>query len=184
MSVSERNDSKTDEDLAREARAGSPRSFEELALRYRRRLFAYFRPRLGSDQDAEDLAQETLLKLYRNIGNYDPTYRFSVWLYTAAGRLAISEYRRRTVVAAGLRSIAREEESREPEDPPEKGEADRLWTLAETLNGNQYRALWLRYAEEMPINDIAVSLGKSRVAVRILLHRARTNLMKRQGEIK
>ena len=66
---------KTDEELAREARADSRRSFEELALRYKRRLFVYFRPRLGSDQDAEDLVQETFLKLYRNIHNYDPALR-------------------------------------------------------------------------------------------------------------
>ena len=84
---------KTDEELAREARAGSRRSFEELAGRYRRRLFVYFRPRLGSDQDAEDMVQETLLKLYRNIGSYDPAFRFSTWLYTAASRLATSTWR-------------------------------------------------------------------------------------------
>jgi len=47
---------RTDEELAREARAGSGRSFEELAHRYKRRLFVYLRPRLGSDEDAEDLA--------------------------------------------------------------------------------------------------------------------------------
>ena len=86
---------KTDEELAREARAGSRRSFEELARRYKRRLFVYLRPRVGSDQDAEDMVQETFLKLYRNIGGYDPAYRFSTWLYTSANRLAIDAYRKK-----------------------------------------------------------------------------------------
>src|SRR5512143_3621656 len=85
---------KTDEELACEARAGSRRSFEELASRYRRRLFVYLRPRLASDEDAEDMVQDTFLKLYRNIEGYDPAFRFSTWLYTSASRLAIDSFRR------------------------------------------------------------------------------------------
>ena len=182
MTGSEAAGYKTDEDLAREARAGSSRSFEELALRYRRRLFAFFRPRLGSDQDAEDLVQETLMKLYRNIGSFDSAYRFSTWLYTSAGRLAISTYRRRSTAAAGLRAAAEREPAATIEAEAGRTDSARLWELAETLHRNQFRALWLRYAEEMSVDDIAVAMGKSRVAVRILLHRARTNLMKQEGE--
>jgi RNA polymerase sigma-70 factor (ECF subfamily) len=172
---------RTDEELAREARAGSRRSFEELALRYKRRLFVYFRPRLGSDQDAEDMVQETFLKLYRNIGGYDPAYRFSTWLYTAANRMAISSYRKKRIAAVALR----------PEDAggladPKAGPAretgsTELWDAARTLGGGQYRALWLRYGEDMDIEEIAAALGKSRLAVRLLLHRARTNLLKKAG---
>jgi len=173
---------KTDEDLARNARSGSRRSFEELALRYRRRLFAYFRPRLGSDQDAEDLVQETFLKLYRNIGSYDPAFRFSTWLYTAANRLAISAFRKRKTAAAGMEAEVREEPAARAEEATTEKASIRLWDTAGTLGGNQFRALWLRYAEEMTIEEIAVSLGKSRLAVRLLLHRARANLMKREGE--
>jgi RNA polymerase sigma-70 factor (ECF subfamily) len=182
MTDSDRVENKTDEDLAREARAGSRRSFEELALRYRRRLFAFFRPRLGSDQDAEDLVQETLLKLYRNIGSYDPAFRFSTWLYTAAGRLAISTYRRRSTAAAGLKIIAESEPAGPIRNESDGAVSAALWDLAGTLHRNQYRALWLRYAEEMTIDDIAAAMAKSRVAVRLLLHRARTNLAKREGE--
>jgi len=172
---------KTDEELAREARAGSRRSFDELALRYKRRLFVYLRPRLGSDQDAEDLVQETFLKLYRNIRHYDPAHRFSTWLYTSANRLAISSYRRKRTVAAGLGSKVADF----PADlaGPRAGEtrSTGLWEAAGTLGGNQYRVLWLRYGEDLTIEEIAVSIGRSRLAVRLLLHRARTNLMKRVG---
>jgi len=182
MTDSDRVEIKTDEDLAREARAGSRRSFEELALRYRRRLFAFFRPRLGSDQDAEDLVQETLLKLYRNIGSYDPAFRFSTWLYTAAGRLAISTYRKRSTAAAGLKIVAESEPAGSIGAETGGNDSARLWELAGTLHRKHFRALWLRYAEEMSVDDIAAAMGKSRVAVRILLHRARTNLMKQEGE--
>lgn len=184
MTLSDAAEYKTDETLACEARAGSRRSFEELALRYRRRLFAYFQPRLGNEQEAEDLVQETLLKLYRNIGSYDPAYHFSTWLYTSAGRLAISQYRKRTVAAAGLNSFAAEEPAASSEAAVENAASSRsrLWALAGELRPSQFRALWLRYAEEMTIDDIARSMGKSRLAVRLLLHRARVILMKRVGE--
>jgi len=181
MTDTGRIEEKTDEELAREARAGSRRSFEELALRYKRRLFAYFRPRLGSDQDAEDLVQETFLKLYRNIHNYDPAHRFSTWLYTSANRLAISSYRRKRTAAGRLGAeVAGDTECLAV---PAAGEARStgLWDAAGTLGGNQYRVLWLRYGEGLCIEEIAASIGKSRLAVRLLLHRARTNLMKRVG---
>jgi RNA polymerase sigma-70 factor (ECF subfamily) len=172
---------KTDEELAREARAGSRRSFEELALRYKRRLFVYFRPRLGSDQDAEDLVQETFLKLYRNIRHYDPAHRFSTWLYTSANRLAISSYRRKRTAAARLGSKVADYSADLAGQRAGETRSTGLWEAAGTLGGNQYRVLWLRYGEDLTIEEIAASIGKSRLAVRLLLHRARTNLMKRVG---
>ena len=177
----DRIEQKTDEELAREARAGSRRSFEELALRYKRRLFVYFRPRLGSDQDAEDLVQETFLKLYRNIRNYDPAYRFSTWLYTSASRLAISSYRRKRTVAGRLGAEVVDNSADLAVRTAGEARSTGLWDAAGTLGGNQYRVLWLRYGEDLSIEEIAASIGKSRLAVRLLLHRARTNLMKRVG---
>jgi RNA polymerase sigma-70 factor (ECF subfamily) len=172
---------RTDEELARDARAGSRRSFEELALRYKRRLFVYFRSRAGSDQDAEDMVQETFLKLFRNIGSYDSAFRFSTWLYTSASRLAIDSFRKSAAARDGL-AAARSGElaglteggSREPGVSP-------LWDTARTLGPNRFRALWLRYGEDMSIEEIAAVLGRTKLAVRILLHRARTNLMELLG---
>jgi RNA polymerase sigma-70 factor (ECF subfamily) len=172
---------KTDEELAREARAGSRRSFEELALRYKRRLFVYLRPRLGSDQDTEDMVQETFLKLFRNIRSYDPVYRFSTWLYTSANRLAISSYRKKRIVSARLdEEVAGNLADRRIGAGGEAGSAG-LWDVARTLGANQFRVLWLRYGEDMTVEAIAASIGKTRLAVRLLLHRARKNLMNRVG---
>ena len=174
MADHDRNEERTDDELAREARDGSLRSFEELARRYKRRLFVYLRPRLGSDEDAEDMVQDTFLKLYRNIGGYDPAYRFSTWLYTSANRLAIDSFRKN---AAVRRKIA-EEADRDPADPAaEPGpRASGLWDTAQSLGETRFRVLWLRYGEDMTIEEIAAVLGRTRLAVRVLLHRARTSL--------
>ncbi len=176
MADHDRTEEKTDDELAREARDGSLRSFEELARRYKRRLFVYLRPRLGSDEDAEDMVQDTFLKLYRNIGGYDPAFRFSTWLYTSANRLAIDSFRKNAVVRDKL--IA--EADRELRDPASAGEAgageSSLWDTAQALGETRFRVLWLRYGEDMTIEEIAAVLGRTRLAVRVLLHRARTSL--------
>jgi len=172
---------KTDEELARDARAGSRRSFEELASRYKRRLFVYLRPRLGSDEDAEDMVQDTFLKIYRSIDRYDPAYRFSTWLYTSASRLAIDSFRKNAVardqaLASSGTDIPDQAAGREFE-----AGAAGVWDTARTLGTARYRVLWLRYGEDMTIEEIAAVLGRSRLAVRVLLHRARTSLAGRLG---
>jgi RNA polymerase sigma-70 factor (ECF subfamily) len=171
----------TDEELACRARAGSGRSFEELARRYKRRLFVYLRPRVGSDEDAEDLVQETFLKLYRNIGSYDPAFRFSTWLYTSAGRLAIDAYRKNAV---SKDKLAGESAADFPDAAADRDRDPRLtglWAAARGLGGDRFRVLWLRYGEDLTIEEIAAVLGRTKLAVRILLHRARTRLMSIAG---
>ncbi len=182
MTVPQTIEQKTDEELAREARAGSRRSFDELALRYKRRLFVYLRSRLGSDEDAEDMVQETFLKLYQNIHRYDPAFHFSTWLYTSAKRMTISSFRRKTTVERRLGSRIWPETEVRQADAHAKTPSAGLWEAAKSLGGNRFRALWLRYAEDLTIGEIAESLGKSPIAVRMLLHRARTSLMKRVGD--
>lgn len=172
---------KTDEELARDARAGSRRSFEELASRYKRRLFVYLRPRVGCDEDAEDLVQDTFFKLYRNLAGYDPAYRFSTWLYTSAGRLAIDSYRKN----AKARERLGGERVEDPPDPAARVEdgsgASEVWDAARALGGDRFRVLWLRYGEDLSVEEIAAVLGRTRLAVRVLLHRARTSLAGRLG---
>ena len=172
---------RTDEELAREARAGSRRSFDELARRYKRRLFVYLRPRLGSAEDAEDLVQETFLKLYRNIGGYDPAFKFSTWLYTSANRLAIDAFRRRA--AERIAKVAETDiDIPDPSAGPESGSGTtELWEAARALGGDRFRVLWLRYGEDLSVEEIAAVLGRTRLAVRVLLHRARTSLAGRLG---
>jgi RNA polymerase sigma-70 factor (ECF subfamily) len=181
MADHDRIEERTDEELAREARAGSGRSFEELARRYKRRLFAYLRSKVGSDQDAEDMVQDTFLKLYRNIGSYDPAYRFTTWLYTSANRLAIDAHRKKAVVITRIdvEDLGGYQEPA-PATAAEAG-ASGLWNAARGLGETRFQVLWLRYGEDMSIEEIAAVIGRTRLAVRVLLHRARAALIERVG---
>lgn len=177
----------TDEELALQTQAGSQRSFEELISRYRHRLFYFLRPKIGSDTDTEDIVQETFMKAYRSIARYDNTWKFSTWLYTTAGRLAISYFRsqKNRPVPLELQEVP----SGAGDDPLEQRilteQSNNLWVLARSLHRQQYQALWLRYVEEMTVKDIAAVLRKNPVTVRVMLHRARLRLteMVNQPEI-
>ena len=167
----------SDEELASKVASGSRASFEELVSRYSSRLFYFLCHRFSTDQDIEDLVQETFLKAFRNIDRFNPERKFSTWLYTIAIRQAISRFR------AEKKKSAPVDPSPSPADPQDivikKEESQNIWHLAKKLGEKQYEALWLHYAEEMPIREMAVILKKKPITVRVLLHRARLNLAKR-----
>ena len=170
----------SDEELAADTAGGSRSSFEELISRYSPRLFYFLRHKTESDQNVEDLIQETFIKAFRNIDRFDPKRKFSTWLYTIAARQAVSLYRANKAKDPSLVPMA------SSQDPQEivirKQESQNLWILARKLSPKEYRALWLYYAEDMPVNNIAEIMKKKKVTVRVLLHRARTNLAKKMDK--
>ncbi len=164
----------SDEELASKVSAGSHSFFEELVYRYSPRLFHFLRHKVSSDQDTEDLVQETFLKAFQNIERYNPDFKFSTWLYTIAVRLSISDYRSNRAKDPSLIPIPH---SPGPEEVViQKEESQNIWILARTLKKEQYEVLWLRYAEDMSVKEIAKVMKKTQIYTRVLLHRARLNM--------
>jgi RNA polymerase sigma-70 factor (ECF subfamily) len=164
---------RTPEQLAARAAQGSLDDFGELVKRFEVRLFNFLLRRTGSRSDAEDLTQEAFIRAWERIHRYEPKWRFSTWLFTIGARLAVSHHRRRRPL---LRWI--EEEDNESPSPLEVSDditsGAKLWRLAgRVLTPEQHTGLWLRYAEDMSIDEIAVVLKKSQVGVRVMLFRAR-----------
>ena len=85
-----------DQTLALRAKQGCMDSFEELVRRYQVPLL-HFLARFGNETDAEDLAQDTFIRAYRNLKRYRRRWRFSTWLFTIARRLAINSRRGKRV---------------------------------------------------------------------------------------
>jgi RNA polymerase sigma-70 factor (ECF subfamily) len=166
----------TDEELASKVAAGSRASFEALIQRYSSRLFYFLRHKTSSDQDIEDLIQETFLKAYQHINRFDPDKKFSTWLYTIAIRLAISHHRAKKETRPSL--VAKSSFPGPQEALIQKEKARNIWNLARSLKQEEYQALWLRYGEDMSIKDMARIMGKKHISVRVLLHRSRLNLAK------
>lgn len=167
----------SDEELASRVAAGSCSLFEELVSRYSARLFHFLRHRTETDQDVEDMVQETFLKAFRSIDRFNPEWKFSTWLYTIAIRSAISRHRSNKKMKpdpSATSSLPGPEEI-----VIRKQESQNIWDMASLLPEKEYKALWLRYAEDMSIKEIARVTKKKPVSIRVLLYRARLNLAKR-----
>src|SRR5215813_3653649 len=80
--------------LAQAAQGGDLSAFEGLVRRYQRRVFGLAYRHLHDPDEAQDLAQEVFVRLYRNLGQYDPERAFEHWFWRLAANVA-SSYRRR-----------------------------------------------------------------------------------------
>ncbi|MEM1095051.1 MAG: sigma-70 family RNA polymerase sigma factor [Bacteroidota bacterium] len=83
-----------DEDLIAHFQGGTVEAFNLIVDRYSNRLGSYLYNFVHDWDKAEDLLQETFIRVYRNRFAYTPIARFSTWIYTIAGNLARSEYRK------------------------------------------------------------------------------------------
>jgi len=166
----------TDEELAARSQLGEHDAYSLLVTRYSNRLFNFLRRRAPSDADAEDLTQDTFIRAWTKISTYKPGMRFSTWLYTIGTHLAATRARTKRLPISGT-LIA---EPAAPSASANQGPSDlavRLWQAAdEILPPDQRSAVWLRYAEDLGVPEIARVLGKSRVNIRVMLFRARRTL--------
>lgn len=134
--------------------------------------------------DAEDIAQESLARAFQKLDTFDPQYRFSTWLYTIAIRLAVDHnrgQRRRLTLLETHRSLFDlRERSQEPStaEYESRETVDDIWRVARTALGEtHYTAMWLRFAEDLSVEEIAKVMRKTKVGVRVLLHRARVKML-------
>lgn len=85
----------TDEELIARFQQGDVQAFDILVRRYKDQLLNYVFRFVGNRSDAEDIVQETFLRVYKNKHYYKEIAKFSTWVYTIAGNLAKTELRRR-----------------------------------------------------------------------------------------
>ncbi len=167
------------EELALQVQQGSKVGFTELVNRFGPRLLGYFRQKINSREDCEDLVQETFVKAYRNIHRYDPARSFDPWLFTIGARLVIDHLRSADRCRKAQISSVQETGSDPYALAAGRDEMASLWSHARRLPLKQQDALWLRYVEEMSIKEIAHVLGLTMVHVKVLLFRARSRLAKK-----
>ncbi|MFW6206116.1 MAG: sigma-70 family RNA polymerase sigma factor [Gemmatimonadota bacterium] len=85
-----------DPQLAAATLAGETRAFTVLADRYHARLLNFIHRMIGDRDRAEDLVQETFVRVHKHLHRYDQNRKFSTWAYTIAGNLAKNELRNRS----------------------------------------------------------------------------------------
>jgi RNA polymerase sigma-70 factor, ECF subfamily len=173
---------------------GDEAAFAELVDRYQHRLIAIFMHLVGDRASAEDLAQEVFLRIYRARHGYEPTARFSTYVFRIAHNLASntrrSRGRRKEVQLAGSQSgplpggvgnqHLKEKSALMPTRQLDRAELQEFVRRAmEELNERQRMALLLHKFENLSYSDIGESMELSPAAVKSLLSRARETLRSR-----
>jgi RNA polymerase sigma-70 factor (ECF subfamily) len=171
--------SPSDEALARQTQAGAMEAFEELVLRYEQRIFAFVSQSCRNGMDAAEITQETFVKAYQAIAQFDPKRTFAPWLFTIARRKCVDHFR-----AIPPTSNDCAPELADTNDPAEvlaaQDERRHLWALARRiLPKTQFDALWLHYVEGMNLAEVAKVLRRPQTYVKVLLFRARKTLGER-----
>lgn len=171
-------------------RDDEPGAFEELVSRFQHRLVGVMNHLLGNADEAEDLAQEVFLRVYRSRKRYRPRSKFSTWLFTIANNLALNALRsrqRKPVVplraneSGPLGPRPQEQMVHDPRTGPmqkvQKLElSEQVRGALDGLNERQRVAVILNKFEDMGYAEIAEVMGLTTKAVKSLLSRARENL--------
>jgi RNA polymerase sigma-70 factor (ECF subfamily) len=160
---------------------GEVRAFEILFERYRPRLFGFLIRRCTDASTAEDLLQETWLRVVRARDRFDSRRRFSTWLFQIANNLCRDRARRREVElrgTQGMRDVERVESAGRQAPQPELSldMQTRLASLPDRLR----EVLVLRYQRDLSEREIAQIAGIPQGTVKSRLHQAIKVLRQRE----
>lgn len=168
---------------------GDAAAFAELVEKYKQPVMNLVYRMLRDATEAEDLAQNVFVQVYRSAERYEVSSRFTTWLFTIARNLCLNEIRRRTRHPAESLEGAHPEADDHPapqfEDPKVVSPPDRLLhgeledkieeALA-TLPENQRLAILMCRRDELSYEEIAEVLGCTVSATKSLIHRGRETL--------
>lgn len=180
-----------DKQLVVRALENDEAAYRELLERFRRPVFSLIYRMIGDREQAEDLAQESFVKAFNNLDSYNPSYRFSSWLFKIANNHAIDHLRRARLSTVSIHgsphatTAQREEETRIALESQEETPEQEI--LALEVGGEieaaiaklrpEYRtAVILRHIEDRPYEEIAEIMDIPIGTVKTFLHRARGEL--------
>jgi RNA polymerase sigma-70 factor (ECF subfamily) len=167
------------------AATGDDRAFEQLVERHQRLIIGTVGRMLGTGSDAEDIAQQVFVRVWKNAKRYEPRAKFTTWLLKITRNLVFNELRRRSRhPQVPLQSDSEEEERPLKDDQAIAPDAslldqelqDAVDAAIANLPETQRMAVILRRYDELSYEEIAETLDQSVSAVKSLLFRARTEL--------
>ena len=181
----------TDVQVVALAQQGKEAAYRELLARYERPVFSLIFRMVRDRETAEDLSQETFIKVLNNIDRYSPDFKFSSWLFKIANNLTIDHLRRRrlnTISIEGAPDAVTAESARATsiviasgdESPLAELESKELGVSIERAIAQlrpEYRAcIMLRHVEDRSYEEIAEIVKLPLGTVKTYIHRARHEL--------
>ena len=181
----------TDRQLVELALAGRQSAYREVLSRYERPIFSLVYRMVRDRSLAEDLSQEAFVKAFQALDRYDPSYKFSSWIFKIANNLTIDHLRKRRIDTVSIdgspHATSAEQQAQTrlvvesgDENPLEYVENRELGGLIEEAIGElrpEYRtAVLLRHVEGYAYDEIAQIMEIPLGTVKTYLHRARAEL--------
>ncbi|MSR07085.1 MAG: sigma-70 family RNA polymerase sigma factor [Gemmatimonadetes bacterium] len=178
----------SDQEVVLRAREGHEDAFRELIRRYERPVFSLIYRMVRDRELAEDLSQETFVKVLNAIESYRPEYKFSSWIFKIANNASIDHLRRRELntlslegardattperaEATALQIADRSESSLEEMEAKELGGA--IEKAIARLRPEYQSCILLRHVEDKSYEEIAEILSLPLGTVKTYIHRAR-----------
>lgn len=180
-----------DRDVVQHALEGRDSAFRELLGRYERPVFSLVVRMVRNPTTAEDLAQEAFIKAFNALDRYDPSYRFSNWIFKIANNLAIDHLRKKRLDTVSIDGSPHAGSDAEAEETrmqlPDTGESPETYVESRELGGQieaaigqlrpEYRtAVLLRHVEGHAYDEIADIMELPLGTVKTYIHRGRSEL--------
>jgi len=166
--------------LIERTKQGNLKAFDELYCRYLKPIYGYIYKRVNHREDAEDIAQNVFIRVFRHIKNFRDEASFVTWLYLIAKNEIFRFFRKRSQLRIFLKEshIYSEEELSFMEIGEREHSIFLLRQAIETLPPRQREAVILHALKEVPFSKMPLLLGKSKEATKSTYYRAIRNLRK------
>ncbi len=183
----------SDVELIQRILAGDENAFESLVQKYQRQVHAHILRKIGDFQIAEDITQETFLRVYQKLDTLNNPAQFSKWLYAIVNHLCIAWFRKNRLQIRSLQEIhisetAEETYSRyiatEHAKAMVESQRDLVKKLLTTLKEDDREVITLHYFEEMTSSEIGEFLGVPENTIKSRIRRARQRLRKYESMIR
>ncbi|MBP1937328.1 RNA polymerase sigma-70 factor (ECF subfamily) [Paenibacillus sediminis] len=176
--------------LAKLARKGDQRAFAEIVELYKDKIYYLAYRMLNNRHEAEDIVQETFLRVYKNLERYDEHQKFSTWIYRIGTNLCIDRLRKRKAVY----SLDAEVNDQEGSDgyamiPGDERTPESEFLLSETqttirdaidsLPAKYKSVMILRYLQDLSLQEISDVLDMPVTTIKTRVHRGRDFLRKK-----
>ncbi|RYL94243.1 RNA polymerase sigma factor SigW [Sporolactobacillus sp. THM7-4] len=175
--------------LIKKVKKGDHQAFAELVDKYKNSVYSICLRMVGNSQEAEDLSQETFIRAYKHIDQFDTDRKFSTWIFRIATNLSI-DFLRRKKPSVSLDAELPGTDGLELKEILASGEAlpDELVVWSETERIVQYEidrlrekyrsAIILKYIQGLSLKEISEILGVPIGTVKTRIHRGREILRK------
>ena len=191
----------SDQEIVAWARLGHEAAYRELLRRYQRPVYKLLFHMVNDPDLAEDLTQETFLRVHTSLHTYRPEFKFSAWIFRIANNLGVDHLRRRLpdtlsldgspyadtprgVQATAFQIAAPSDPTPTPTPRPDARErAAAIRQAIARLRGNYRRCAELRYLGGRSYDSIGETLDLPTTTVKTYLHRAKRQLTKTLGDL-